>query len=47
MSCLDIGCWYKELCTDMAMTVIAGEVDEKKRARKGYKREALVRGSLS
>ena len=41
---LDIGCWYKELCTDMAMTVIVGEVDEKVKELVKVTREALVKG---
>ncbi|KAA0205999.1 type I methionyl aminopeptidase [Candidatus Uhrbacteria bacterium] len=39
---LDIGCWYKGLCTDMATTVIVGRVDEKTKALVRDTREALV-----
>lgn len=42
---LDIGVWYKGLCTDMATTVIVGDkADEKTRALVVDTREALVRG---
>jgi len=41
---LDIGVWYKGLCTDMATTVIVGETDEKTKALVRDTREALVRG---
>lgn len=40
---LDIGCWYKDLCTDMATTVIVGETDEKTKALVAATRESLVR----
>jgi methionyl aminopeptidase len=41
---LDIGCWYKGLATDMATTVIVGDVPEKVRALVADTRESLVRG---
>jgi methionyl aminopeptidase len=41
---LDIGCWYKKLATDMATTVIVGEVPDKVRALVEDTRESLVRG---
>lgn len=41
---LDIGCWYKELCTDMATTVIVGETGKKTKALVEATRESLVRG---
>jgi methionyl aminopeptidase len=41
---LDIGCWYKGLCTDMATTVIAGNVDKKIETFVQESREALVVG---
>lgn len=41
---LDIGVWYKDLCTDMATTVIVGKTDEKNEALVKDTREALVRG---
>lgn len=40
---LDIGMWYKDLCTDMATTVIAGETDEKTHELVADTRESLVR----
>jgi methionyl aminopeptidase len=41
---LDIGVWYKDLCTDMATTVIVGETDEKTKQLVADTRESLVRG---
>ncbi len=41
---LDIGCWYKGLATDMATTVIVGDVPAKVRALVADTRESLVRG---
>lgn len=41
---LDIGCWYKGLCTDMATTVMVGAVDEKTKALVHATREALLVG---
>lgn len=41
---LDIGMWYKDLCTDMATTVIVGDVDKKTRSLVEDTRESLVRG---
>jgi methionyl aminopeptidase len=42
---LDIGMWYKGLCTDMATTVIVGdEATDKTRALVADTRESLVRG---
>jgi len=41
---LDIGCWYKDLATDMATTVIVGEVPQKTRELVENTRESLVRG---
>lgn len=41
---LDIGCWYKDLCTDMAMTVIVGEASEEVKKLVAVTRESLVRG---
>ena len=38
---LDIGVWYKGLCTDMATTVIVGETDEKTKDLVASTREAL------
>jgi methionyl aminopeptidase len=39
---LDIGMWYKQLCTDMASTVIAGTGDRKSRRLVQDTRESLV-----
>ncbi|MCE9585879.1 type I methionyl aminopeptidase [Candidatus Uhrbacteria bacterium] len=39
---LDIGVWYKGLCTDMATTVIVGKTDEKTRKLVEDTRESLV-----
>ncbi|MFZ2804565.1 MAG: type I methionyl aminopeptidase [Patescibacteria group bacterium] len=41
---LDIGCWYKKLATDMATTVIVGDVPNKTRELVEDTRESLVRG---
>lgn len=41
---LDIGCWYKGLATDMAVSVIVGDVPEGARALVRDTRESLVRG---
>ena len=41
---LDIGCWYKDLATDMAATVIVGSVTADKRRLVADTRESLVRG---
>ncbi|MEI7512869.1 MAG: type I methionyl aminopeptidase [Candidatus Uhrbacteria bacterium] len=41
---LDIGLWYKGLATDMATTVIVGEVDERTQALVRDTRESLVQG---
>lgn len=41
---LDIGCWYKKLATDMATTVIVGNVPAKTRQLVEDTRESLVRG---
>ena len=40
---LDIGVWWKGLCTDMATTVIVGDADERTRALVADTRESLVR----
>lgn len=44
---LDIGMWYEGLATDMATTVIVGEVDDKTRNLVADTRESLVRGLTS
>lgn len=41
---LDIGMWYKGLCTDMATTVIVGEASGHVRDLVSRTREALLRG---
>ena len=41
---LDLGLWYEGLCTDMATTVIVGEVSEEIRELVQRTREALKRG---
>jgi methionyl aminopeptidase len=41
---LDIGCWYKDLATDMAATVLVGHVTNEKRRLVEDTRESLVRG---
>jgi len=41
---LDIGCWYEGLCTDMATTVIVGNVPDKVRKLVEDTRESLVKG---
>lgn len=41
---LDIGVWYKDLCTDMATTVIVGETDEKTKQLVADTRESLAQG---
>lgn len=41
---LDIGVWYKDLCTDMATTVIVGEADEETQDLVKSTRQALVTG---
>ncbi len=41
---LDIGCWYKGLCTDMATTVIAGGGTKETDALVKATRECLVEG---
>ncbi len=40
---LDIGMWYKGLCTDMATTVVVGETNEKTKKLVADTRESLVR----
>ena len=41
---LDIGMWYEGLCTDMATTVMVGDVSAEIRDMVLHTREALVRG---
>lgn len=41
---LDIGCWYKGLCTDMATTVIVGEGTQEERELVAATREGLMKG---
>ncbi len=41
---LDIGCWYKGLCTDMAITVPVGKVSTEDRTLMDVTREATLAG---
>ncbi len=41
---LDIGCWYKGLCTDMAVTVPVGEVSEEATHLMRITQESLMKG---
>jgi len=41
---LDIGCWYKGLCTDMAVTVAAGKADAAHQKLMEVTRGALMQG---
>jgi methionyl aminopeptidase len=41
---LDIGCWYKELCTDMAVTVPVGKIREEHKVLLLATREAMMAG---
>lgn len=41
---MDVGLWYKDLCTDMATTVMVGNVDPKTVELVRATREGLVRG---
>ncbi len=41
---LDIGCWYKGLCTDMAITVPVGKVSAEARKLMDVTREATLAG---
>ncbi len=41
---LDIGCWYKDLCTDMAATVPVGRITEEHRILLLATRDAMMAG---
>lgn len=41
---LDIGCWYEGLCTDMATTVLVGNVDKERQGLVNATKEALQKG---
>jgi methionyl aminopeptidase len=41
---LDIGCWYKDLCTDMAVTVPVGRIKEEHRILLLATRDAMMAG---
>lgn len=41
---LDIGCWYKELCTDMAVTVPVGTVSKERMDLMRATRDAMMAG---
>ncbi len=44
---LDIGCWYKGLCTDMAITVAVGQVSAEARKLMDVTREATLAGAAA
>lgn len=41
---MDIGCWYEDLCTDMAVTVPVGEVSEEARKLMDVTKASLLKG---
>lgn len=41
---LDIGCWYKDLCTDMAATVPVGKISAARKKLLGITRDAMYAG---
>lgn len=41
---LDIGCWYKDLCTDMAVTVPVGRVSDEIKSFLNSTKKALLNG---
>ena len=41
---LDIGCWYKDLCTDMAVTVPVGKITQEHRMLLLATRDAMMAG---
>lgn len=41
---LDIGCWYKDLCTDMAVTVPVGKISEERKALLLATRASMMAG---
>lgn len=41
---LDIGCWYKDLCTDMAVTVPVGNISDERKRLLCVTRDAMMAG---
>jgi len=41
---LDIGCWYEELCTDMAVTVPVGKISDEAKKLIEVTRESCLKG---
>jgi methionyl aminopeptidase len=41
---IDIGCWYKDLCTDMAVTVPVGKISKERKILLGITRDAMYAG---
>jgi methionyl aminopeptidase len=41
---IDIGCWYKDLCTDMAVTVPVGKISKERKILLGVTRDAMFAG---
>ncbi len=41
---LDIGCWYKDMCTDMAVTVPVGEISDELKQLLNTTRESMRAG---
>ncbi|NBS68072.1 type I methionyl aminopeptidase [bacterium] len=41
---LDIGCWYKDLCTDMAVTVPVGKISQERKTLLKITRDAMYAG---
>ncbi len=41
---IDIGCWYKDLCTDMAITAPVGKISQEKKILLGITRDAMYAG---
>lgn len=41
---IDIGCWYKDLCTDMAVTVPVGKISRERKMLLSITRDAMFAG---
>lgn len=41
---IDIGCWYKDLCTDMAVTVPVGKISRERKTLLSVTRDAMYAG---
>lgn len=41
---IDIGCWYKDLCTDMAVTVPVGKISKERKVLLSITRDAMYAG---